>query len=394
MKILVINCGSSSLKFSLIDTKKSFSAMASGHIDGIGLPSCIFIFKKGQKENTAPLRVKDHKEAIKLALTTLQKTGIIKKLEEINAIGHRVVHGGEKYTSPVLINQKVVKAIQNLCKLAPLHNPANLAGILACRHILPKIPQVAIFDTAFHQTIPEKAYLYGLPYSFYKKYGIRRYGFHGTSHEYVIGEALKLLKKKNAKIISCHLGNGSSITASINGKSTETSMGMTPLEGVIMGTRSGTIDPAIIFHLEKILNLPGSKIYDILNNKSGLLGVSEISPDMRKIYARFLKKDKKAIRAIDLLSYQIAKYLGSYASILGGIHAIIFTGGLGEKAFYVREKACGYLKFLGLALDPQKNKKCEKVISAPKSRIKVFVIPTNEEKQIAMKTEKTINSGK
>ncbi|MFA6918167.1 MAG: acetate kinase [Candidatus Gracilibacteria bacterium] len=390
MKILVINSGSSSLKFSLIDTKKSFSELANGHIDGISLPSCIFIFKKNRKETTSKIRIKDHREAIKLALDTLLKNKTIKDLKEIDAIGHRVVHGGEKYTSPAIIDQKVINTIKYLCKLAPLHNPANLTGILACKTLLPKTPQVAIFDTAFHQTMPEKAYLYALPYSFYKKHNIRRYGFHGTSHKYVIGEALKLLKKKNAKIISCHIGNGSSITASLNGKSVDTSMGLTPLEGIMMGTRSGSIDPAIIFHLEKTLKLSPNEVYRILNEKSGLLGVSEISSDMRKIYTRFLKKDPKAIRAIDLLSYQIAKYLGSYASILGGIHGIIFTGGLGEKAFYVREKACSYLKFLGLTLDPQKNKKCEKIISTRKSKIKVFVIPTNEEKQIAIETQKII----
>lgn len=391
MKILVINCGSSSLKFSLINSQKSFQEEANGHIDGIALPSCIFIFKKNNKEITTHIRVNDHQEAIKLALETLRKTKVIKDLKEIGAIGHRVVHGGEKYTAPTLINQQVIKTIKSLCKLAPLHNPANLTGILACQKILPKISQVAIFDTAFHQTMPEKAYLYGLPYNLYKNHGIRRYGFHGTSHKYVINEAKKLLKNKNPKIISCHLGNGSSITASLNGKSVDTSMGLTPLEGIIMGTRSGTIDPAIIFHLEQTLHLSSTEIYRILNNKSGLLGISQISSDMRDIYAACKKKNRFAILAIEILSYQIAKYLGSYASILGGIHGIIFTGGLGEKAFYVREKACNYLKFLGLTLDPQKNKNCEKIISTPKSKVKVFVIKTNEEKQIAMETNQVLN---
>jgi acetate kinase len=394
MKILVINSGSSSLKFSFIDTKKSFKELASGNIDGISLPSCLFVFKKANKETSTPLSIKDHKEALELALNTLQKSKIIKDLKEIDAIGHRVVHGGEKYTTPVKIDQKVINTIKSLSKLAPLHNPANLTGILACKTILPKTPQVAIFDTAFHQTMPEKAFMYALPYSFYKKHNIRRYGFHGTSHKYVINEAIKLLKKKNTKIISCHLGNGSSITASLNGKSVDTSMGLTPLEGIMMGTRSGTIDPAIIFHLENTLHLSPSKIYEILNNKSGLLGISQISSDMRKIYAKSLEKNRLANLTIESLSYQIAKYLGSYASILEGIHAIIFTGGLGERAFYVRQKACNYLKFLGLTLDPQKNKKNEKIISTPKSKIKVFVIPTNEEKQIAIETKKTIHSKK
>jgi acetate kinase len=390
MKILVINSGSSSLKFSLINSQKSFQEEATGHIDGIALPSCIFIFKKNNKETTTKIRVKDHQEAIKLTLETLLKTKVIKDLKEIGAIGHRVVHGGEKYTAPTRINQQVIKTIKDLCKLAPLHNPANLTGILACQKILPKTPQVAIFDTAFHQTMPEKAYLYGLPYDLYKKHGIRRYGFHGTSHKYVINEARKLLKKKNAKIISCHIGNGSSITASLNGKSIDTSMGLTPLEGIIMGTRSGTIDPAIIFHLEQTLHLSSKEIYSILNSKSGLLGISQISSDMREIYAAYKKNNRFAILAIEILSYQIAKYCGSYASILGGIHGIIFTGGLGEKAFYVREKVCNYLKFLGLTLDPQKNKNCEKIISTSKSKIKVFVIKTNEEKQIAIETKQVL----
>ncbi|MFA7686153.1 MAG: acetate/propionate family kinase, partial [Candidatus Gracilibacteria bacterium] len=337
MKILVINSGSSSLKFSFIDTKKSFKELASGNIDGIDLPSCLFIFKKNNKEISHKILVKTHQEAAKIALDALKKHKIIQDFAEIDAIGHRVLHGGKNYTQPTIINPKVIKTIKSLFSLGPLHNPANLTGILACKEILPKTPQVAIFDTAFHQTMPEKAFMYGLPYSFYKQHDIRRYGFHGTSHKYVINEAIKLLKKKNAKIISCHLGNGSSITASFNGKSVDTSMGLTPLEGIMMGTRSGTIDPAIIFHLENTLHLSSNKIYEILNSKSGLLGISQISSDMRKIYAKSLKKDHLANLTIELLSYQIAKYLGSYTSILGGIHAIIFTGGLGEKAFYVRQ---------------------------------------------------------
>lgn len=373
MRILVINSGSSSLKYSLIDSK-NFKELAKGHIDGIGLKSCIYIVGNSTKK----IFVKDHEEAIKLAL---------QNIKNIDAIGHRVLHGGEKYTAPTIIDQKVIKTIRELFELGPLHNPANLAGILACKNILPKVPQVAIFDTAFHQTMPEKAFLYGLPYSFYKKFSIRRYGFHGSSHKYVVNEAIKLLKKKNAKIVSCHLGNGSSITASVSGKSVDTSMGLTPLEGIIMGTRSGSIDPAIIVHLEKVLKLSSEKILEILNNKSGLLGVSQISSDMRKIYDAYKKKDSKAILTIELLAYQIAKYCGAYAAAMHGLDAIIFTGGLGEKAFYVREQVCNYLDFLGLKLDHTKNRAGKLLISKPKSKIAVFIIPTNEEKQIAIETE-------
>jgi len=390
MKILVINSGSSSLKFQLIDSKKDFAVLAKGHIDGINLKSCLFIFKSKNKSFEKLVKINTHEEALSTALKALLEFKIIKSYEEINAVGHRVVHGGEKYTSSVKITPDVIKEIKKLITLAPLHNPANLEGILACKKVLKNIPQIAVFDTAFHQTMEKKAFLYALPYKFYTKNKIRRYGFHGTSHKYVVNEAIKLLKNKNAKIISCHIGNGSSITASYKGKSVDTSMGLTPLEGIMMGTRSGTIDPAIIFHMEKALKLKTQEINKILNNESGLKGISTISSDMRDIYHASLKGNKQAILAIELLSYQIAKYLGSYACALGGINAIIFTGGLGEKAFYVRQKSCDYLNFLGVHLNKKKNINCEKVISDSKSKIKVFVIPTNEEKQIAIETAEII----
>jgi len=395
MKILVINSGSSSLKFQLLDSKKSFSVLAKGNIDGINLKSCLFIFESKNKEFEKTVKIKTHQEALSTALKALLEFKIIKSYTEIEAVGHRIVHGGEKYTSSIKITSEVIREIKNLCSLAPLHNPANLEGIIACQKILKNTPQVAVFDTAFHQTMPEKAFLYALPYKFYTKNKIRRYGFHGTSHKYVINEAIKLLKKKNAKIISCHLGNGSSITASYNGKSVDTSMGLTPLEGIMMGTRSGTIDPAIIFHLETALGLKMTEISQILNKESGLKGVSQLSSDMRDIYHASLKGNTQAKLAIEMLSYQIAKYLGSYSSVLGGIHGIIFTGGLGEKAFYIRQKACDYLKFLGISLDKKKNihpsgENCETLISDKKSKIKVFVIPTNEEKQIAIETAEIV----
>ena len=388
MQILVINSGSSSLKFRLIKLKKDLELIAKGHIDGIKLKSCKFTFTSNEKHIGQHLKANTHKQAMKIALKTLLKSKAIESYKEIDAVGHRVVHGGEKYTKPTKIDARVIKEIEKLCELAPLHNPPNLECIKTCKEVLKKIPQIAVFDTSFHQTMPEKAYMYGLPYKWYEKHGIRRYGFHGTSHKYVTNETLKLLKKKKAKIITCHIGNGSSITASLNGKSIDTSMGFTPLEGIIMGTRCGSIDPAIIPHLEEQLKMKPEEIEEILNKESGLKGLSKISPDMRDIYEKSKKKDKLAILAIEVLSYQIAKYCGAYTAALDGLDALVFTGGLGDKAFYVRKKVCDYLKFLGLKLNTKKNENCEEQIHDAKSKIKVFVITTNEEKQIALETKK------
>ncbi len=388
MKILVINAGSSSIKSKLFEKKKDFEPLAKFHIDGIGLKQCKLIFKSENKNIGLKQEIKNHEEGIKLLLKTLLSTGTIENLKDIEIVGHRVVHGGEKYSEPIKIDARVIKTIDKLSSLAPLHNPANLQAIKACKKLIKHAPQIAIFDTAFHQTMPEKAYLYGLPYEYYKKHNIRRYGFHGTSHKYVTETVIKLLKKKNLKIISCHIGNGSSITASINGKSVDTSMGFTPLEGIMMGTRSGSIDPAIVLHLQKELKMKPAAIDELLNHESGLKGFSEISPDMRNIYEKYKKKDPRAILTIETLSYQIAKYLGAYTAAMDGLDAIIFTGGLGEKAFYVREKACSYLNHSGLKLDKKKNKNCEQLISNNKSKIKVFVIPTNEEKEIASQSLK------
>lgn len=388
MKILVINAGSSSIKSKLFEKKKDIEPIAKFHIDGIGLKQCKLIFKSENKNIGLKQKVKNHEEGIKLLLKTLLDTKTIENLKEIKIVGHRVVHGGEKYSEPVKIDIRVIKTIDELSSLAPLHNPANLQAIKACKKLIKHAPQIAVFDTAFHQTMPEKAYLYGLPYEYYKKHNIRRYGFHGTSHKYVTETAIKLLKKKNLKIISCHIGNGSSITASINGKSVDTSMGFTPLEGIMMGTRSGSIDPAIVLHLQKELKMKPATIDNLLNHESGLKGFSEISPDMRNIYAKYKEKDPRAILTIETLSYQIAKYLGAYTAAMNGLDAVIFTGGLGEKAFYVREKTCSYLNHSGLKLNPKKNKNCEQLISDSKSKIKVFVIPTNEEKEIASQSFK------
>lgn len=364
MNILVLNSGSSSLKFQLIKAEKNFKVLEKGLIDKIGLSG-------GD--------AKTHDEAVKKVLLHL-------KNRKIDAIGHRVVHGGEKYKNSTLITEEVIKTVKKLCELAPLHNPSNLAGIVACKKLMPKVPQIAVFDTAFHQTLEQKAFLYGLPYKYYADLGIRRYGFHGTSHKYVTEQVVKILHKKNPKIITCHLGNGSSITASLNGKSIETSMGFTPLEGLIMGTRCGNLDPAIVFYLQEKLKIDTDEIDRILNKESGFKGLSGISPDMRKIFEQSKKGNKKAKLIIEILSYQIAKYIGAYTSALNGLDAIVFTAGIGEKAWYVREKTCKYLTHLGVELDKKKNIGNKQKISSGKSKIKVFVIPTNEEIQIAKET--------
>ncbi len=392
MKILVINSGSSSIKSTLFEFKKHPEIVAKAHIDGIGLKRCKLSFTFNKINIGHQTSVNNHENGVKLILQTLLKTKAIKNYKEIEAVGHRVVHGGEKYTNSVRIDSKILKAIEKLSELAPLHNPANIASIKACKTLLPKAKQVAVFDTAFHQTMPPHAYLYGLPLEYYEKHQIRRYGFHGTSHKYVVAQTIKALKTKKAKIISCHLGNGSSITASVNGKSIDTSMGFTPLEGVIMGTRSGSIDPAIIFHLEEQLKMKPHQVNKILNNESGLKGISGISSDMRDIYHQSLKGNKRAALAIDILAYQIAKYCGAYAAAMQGLTAIAFTGGIGEKAFYVRAKVCDYLEFLKLKLDKKKNENCKDVstpveISDRHSKIKIFVIKTDEEIQIANETK-------
>ncbi len=382
MKILTINAGSSSLKASLFENKKELVKI---HIDGINKNTCKFSYKAANKNIGQHQKIKNHETALKLALELLLKNKAIKDLKEIELSSHRVVHGGEKYTKSVKIDAKVLKTIEALSNLAPLHNPVNLESIKAAKKLLKKTTKhIAVFDTSFHQTMPEKAYLYGIPLKLYKKEAIRRYGFHGTNHKYVIETALKTIKKKKAKIVSCHIGNGSSITASINGESVDTSMGFTPLEGIIMGTRSGSIDPAITFHLQENLKMKPKDVDKLLNKESGLLGLSEISSDMRDIYAKYKEKDKKAIRTIEVLSYQIAKYIGAYAAAMNGLDTIIFTGGLGEKAFYVRENVISYLDYLGFKIDKTKNKasKGENIEEISKGKNKIFVIKANEALQM------------
>ncbi|MBD3328109.1 acetate/propionate family kinase [Candidatus Peregrinibacteria bacterium] len=370
MKILILNAGSSSLKYKLFN--KKIETLADGLMERIG--------QNGETKN--------HSDALKKALDHLKKTGVITSLKEITAVGHRVVHGGDMFKNPVRINAKVEKQIKSLFKLAPLHNPHNLKVIESCSKTLKKIPQVAVFDTAFHESLPEKAFIYPLPYNLYKKDKIRKYGFHGTSHAYVSNQTAKLLKKKKTRIVVCHLGNGSSVSAVLNGKSVDTSMGFTPLEGIPMGTRSGDIDPAIPLFLIKKLNRTPEQVDEILNKKSGLLGISNLSSDMRDLWANNKKPGPKL--ALEVLCYRLAKYIASYTVPLQGLDAITFTGGIGEHAHYIRTKTCENLKHLGIKLDQKLNKKDNIVISDKTSKVKIFVIPTDEEKQIAIETIKIV----
>ncbi|MBN1494864.1 acetate kinase [Candidatus Peregrinibacteria bacterium] len=388
MKILVVNTGSSSLKFQLIDAKKNFTELYSGIVDNIGKKNCFFDAKINHTRIHFKKNISNHEKGLQEALKIMLKNKAVKSLKEIKAVGHRVVHGGEKYKNAVKITSQVKKTIKELYELAPLHNPANLQGILACEKLLKNIPNIAVFDTSFHQTMPQKAYLYAIPKEYYKKFKIRRYGFHGTSHKYISQETYKLLKNKKAKIITCHLGNGSSISAVSGGKSIDTSMGFTPLEGVIMGTRSGTIDPAIILYLLKKHKLSPEKIDEILNYRSGILAVSEISSDVRDIWAAAQRKNKKAIFALEYMAYSIAKQIGAYIAAMNGIDAITFTAGIGENAWYLRKDICEYLNFIGVKLDTAKNRASKPLISSPLSKVKVFVMPSNEGLEIA---EEVIN---
>ena len=393
MKILVINCGSSSLKFQLIDSETEAVA-AKGLCERIGMEGSKLIYTPagGEKQETeAPME--DHKKAVSLVIDALtdKETGVLSSLSEIDAVGHRLVHGGEKFASSTLINEEVIAAITECNDLAPLHNPANLIGINACKELMPGVPQAGVFDTAFHQTMPEKAYLYGIPYEYYEKYRIRRYGFHGTSHSYVSKRAAELLGKdyEEAKIIVCHLGNGASVSAVKNGKCVDTSMGLTPLEGLMMGTRSGDIDPAIVEFLAHKEDLSIDEIMSILNKKSGMYGLSGyLSSDSRDLHAASDEGKPEGIRTIKTYCYRVAKYIGAYVAAMNGVDAICFTAGIGENSPETREEVCEYLGYLGIAIDAEQNKKRgeDVVISTADSRVKVMVIPTNEELAIARET--------
>lgn len=393
MNILVINCGSSSLKFQLINSE-SEEVIAKGLCERIGIEgSCLVYTPQGGEKQKTESPMADHTAAIKMVLDALtdEKTGVVKDLAEIGAVGHRIVHGGENFSQATIIDDEVIKAIEDCNDLAPLHNPANLIGIQACRALMPNTPMVCVFDTAFHQTMPEKAYLYGIPYEYYEKYKIRRYGFHGTSHSYVSKRAAQVLgaKYEDLKLIVCHLGNGASVSAVKNGECVDTSMGLTPLEGLIMGTRSGDLDPAIIEFLCHKENKSVDEVLNILNKKSGVLGMSKnLSSDFRDLEDAYLAGDENAVRTMDAFCYRVAKYIGAYTAAMNGVDAICFTAGLGENSPFVRDKVCEYLGYLGVELDEEQNQKRgeDLIITKPQSRTKVLAIPTNEELAIARET--------
>ena len=391
MNVLVINCGSSSLKFQLINSE-SEKVLAKGLCERIGIDGRLVYQKAGNDKEITEASMPTHKEAIQMVLEALtnEKTGAIKSLEEVNAIGHRIVHGGEKFASSAIITDEMIKAVEECNDLAPLHNPANLIGIRVCSELMPNVPQVGVFDTAFHQTMPAKAYLYGLPIEYYKNYKVRRYGFHGTSHSFVSKRAVEFLglDKDNSKVIVCHLGNGSSISAVQNGKCVDTTMGLTPLEGVVMGTRSGSIDPAIVEYIAKKENLDLAGVMNVLNKKSGLQGMSGVSSDMRDLRAAAAEGNEDAKNAIEVLCYGIAKYVGGYVAAMNGVDAIVFTAGIGENVGMIREKVCSYLGYLGVTIDAKANEAMgeEVVISGADSKVKVAVIPTNEELAICRDT--------
>ena len=393
MNVLVVNCGSSSLKYQLINSD-SEAVLAKGLCERIGIDGRLVYQKTGLDKEITEAAMPTHKQAIQMVLDALvnEKTGAIRSLSEIDAVGHRVVHGGEKFASSIVLTPEVLKAIEECNDLAPLHNPANLIGIEACESLMPSTPQVVVFDTAFHQTMPEKAYMYGLPYEYYEKYKVRRYGFHGTSHSFVSKIVAEIVGKPyNAtKTIVCHLGNGASISAVLNGESVDTSMGLTPLEGLVMGTRSGDIDPAIMEFIAKKENLDIEGVMEVLNKKSGVFGISGgLSSDFRDLTDAMNAGDKKAKIAMDVFSYRVAKYIGSYAAAMNGVDDIVFTAGIGENDDYVRQEVCKYLGYLGVDFDFEVNtglRGKEAELTKEGSKVKVFVIPTNEELAIARET--------
>lgn len=393
MKVLVINCGSSSLKYQLIDSQTE-EVLAKGLCERIGIDGSKLTHKPtGKEDYVVESPMKDHQIAVKLVLDALtdKDHGVITDIKEISAVGHRVLHAGQVYSDSIVVNEDVKRVIRECFDLGPLHNPANLIGIEACEAAMPGVPQVAVFDTAFHQTMPAKAYLYGLPLEYYKNYKVRRYGFHGTSHSFVSKRAVEFLglNPEDSKVIVCHLGNGSSISAVVNGKCVDTTMGLTPLEGVVMGTRSGNIDPAIMEFIAKKENLDISGMMNVLNKKSGLFGLSGgLSSDFRDLNEAAEGGNQDAANAIDVLAYGIAKFVGGYVAAMNGVDAIVFTAGIGENAIPVREKVVSYLGYLGVTLDKDANghRGEEIVISTPDSKVKVAVIPTNEELAICRET--------
>ncbi len=398
MKILVINTGSSSLKYQLLEMEKE-KLLSKGLVERIGSEGSIVNYTIGNEKNKFQKDILNHTDAIKVVfdILTNPETGVIKDISEIQAVGHRVVHAGERYSGSVLITEDVVDALEECAFFAPLHNPANIKGIKACQLVLPDVPMVGVFDTAFHQTMPDYAYMYALPYEMYVKYKIRRYGFHGTSHRYVSQVASQLLGKKDSKIITCHLGNGASICAIRDGISIDTSMGHTPTGGLIMGTRCGDIDPALVPILENVEHLTAKQIDDVMNKKSGMLGVSGISNDFRDLEDALHNGNRRAKLALEMFDYRLKKFIGEYAIVLGGLDALVFTAGIGENDPETRYEACKGMEFMGIYLDEEKNAKTRSElaeISLPESKVKVYVIPTNEELMIARDTKEIIESMK
>lgn len=390
MNVLVINCGSSSLKFQLINSDTE-QVLAKGLCERISIDGRLTYQPEGGEKVTTDKPMPTHTEAIQFVIDALTdaETGVVKSLDEIGAVGHRVVHGGEKFASSTVITEEVLKAIEECNDLAPLHNPANLIGIDACQKLMPGTPMVGVFDTAFHQTMPDTAYMYGLPYEYYDKYKVRRYGFHGTSHSFVSKRAADILGKPDMKTIVCHLGNGSSICAVNAGKSVDTSMGLTPLEGLVMGTRSGDIDPAILEFIAKKENLDIAGLMNMLNKKSGVFGLSNnLSSDFRDLAAGAESGNETAALALKVFAYRVAKYVGSYAAAMNGVDTIVFTAGIGENDCAMRASICEYLGYLGITINAEANGKRgeEIVISTPDSKVTVMVIPTNEELAIARET--------
>ena len=391
MKVLVINCGSSSLKYLLIDSETEV-ALAVGLCERIGIDGRLNHTPNGGEKVVIEQAMPDHEVAIRMVLDALtnENYGVIKNLDEIDAIGHRLVHGGEKFTKSVIIDDEVIAGVEECSPLAPLHNPANLIGVRACQAIMPGVPNIGVFDTAFHQTMEPVAYMYGLPYEYYEKYKVRRYGFHGTSHSFVSKRAIQMLNldPDNSKIIVCHLGNGSSISAVKNGKVVDTSMGMTPMEGLVMGTRCGDMDPTIVEYLAHSLNKSLEEVMVILNKKSGVLGISGVSSDFRDLDKASNEGNERAKLAVEVFSYRTAKYIGSYIAAMNGVDAIVFTAGLGENNIVVREQVLNHFGYMGITLDKEANqiRGEEKIISTPDSKVTVAVIPTNEELAIAHET--------
>lgn len=391
MNVLVINCGSSSLKYQLINSD-SESVLAKGLCERIGIDGRLVYQKAGLDKEITEAPMPTHKEAIQMVLDALvnPKTGAVASLSEIDAVGHRVVHGGEKFAASVVLNDEVLAKVEECNELAPLHNPANLIGIRACQELMPNVPMVGVFDTAFHQTMPKKAYLYGLPYEYYEKYKVRRYGFHGTSHSFVSKRCAEFLNMdlNNSKIIVAHLGNGASISAVVNGACVDTSMGLTPLEGLVMGTRSGDIDPAIMEYIAKKENLDIDGVMNVLNKKSGVEGISGVSSDFRDLEAAYNEGNERAIDACEVFAYRVAKYIGAYVAAMNGVDAIAFTAGIGENTSFIRTKILAYLGYLGITMDEKANEVRgeDKVISTAESKVKVCVIPTNEELAICRET--------